>query len=124
MVSNFFLVSLRTLTKNSNFAEQDQRIDELSNSINRQHHISLQINDELDTHHGLLQELDTDLDRTESRLRKARRKLDTLARGVKGNSMPYPVMLSGGLTDWCLGSVIIIGVLIIILLILIIRFKT
>ncbi|KAF9524929.1 hypothetical protein CPB83DRAFT_797211 [Crepidotus variabilis] len=87
--------------------EQDQRLDVLSQSINRQHHISLQINDELDTHHGLLQELDTDIDRTENRLRKARRKLDTVAKGIKNNA-----------------SVVTIGVLIFILLILIIRYKT
>ena len=65
--------------------DQDQRLDELSYSINRQHHISLQINDELDVHHGLLQGLDSDIDNTNSRLRKARRKLDTFARGVKEN---------------------------------------
>jgi syntaxin 8 len=65
--------------------EQDQRLDELSHSINRQHHITLQINDELDVHQGLLEGLDSDLDRTDSRLRKARRKLDTFARGVKEN---------------------------------------
>jgi len=87
--------------------EQDQHLDQLSHSINRQHHISLQINDELDVHHGLLQELDGEIDRTEGRLSKARQKLDRVARGVKEN-----------------GSVVAIGVLIFILLILIIRFKT
>lgn len=87
--------------------EQDQRLDELSHSINRQHHISLQINDELDIHQGLLQGLESDLDSTDNRLRKARRKLDTVARGIKEN-----------------GSVVGIGIIIFILLILIIRFKT
>ncbi|KIM43594.1 hypothetical protein M413DRAFT_443509 [Hebeloma cylindrosporum] len=87
--------------------EQDQHLDNLSHSINRQHHISLQINDELDVHHGLLQDLDADVDRTQSRLGKARKKLDRVAKGVKNN-----------------GSVVAIGVLIFILLILIIRFKT
>jgi hypothetical protein len=65
--------------------EQDQHLDHLSHSINRQHHISLQINDELDVHHGLLQDLDADIDRTQSRLGKARKKLDRVARGVKNN---------------------------------------
>jgi len=78
------LVSVLQKFENS-FTEQDLRLDELSHSINRQHHISVQINDELDVHQGLLQEFDADLDRTDSRLRKARRKLDTLARGVKEN---------------------------------------
>jgi len=87
--------------------EQDQHLDLLSHSINRQHHISLQINEELDVHSGLLQELDTQLDRTEGRLGRARRSLDKVARGVKNN-----------------GSVVAIGLLIFVLLILIIRFKT
>ena len=60
-------------------------LDRLANSISRQHHISLQINDELDVHTGLLEELDTDLDRTGDRLRSARRRLDTVARGAVAN---------------------------------------
>ncbi|KAF5381654.1 hypothetical protein D9615_005477 [Tricholomella constricta] len=87
--------------------EQDEHLDRLSNSINRQHHISLQINDELDVHTGLLEELDTDLDRTGSRLSSARRRLDQVARGAKNN-----------------GSTVTIGLLIFVLLILIIIFKT
>ncbi|PPQ70420.1 hypothetical protein CVT24_013170 [Panaeolus cyanescens] len=87
--------------------EQDHHLDQLSNSINRQHHISLQINDELDVHNGLLQDLDAGVDRTSDRLSRARRKLDHVARGVKEN-----------------GSVVTIGVIIFILLILIIKFKT
>ncbi|KAF8066793.1 syntaxin-like protein [Lyophyllum atratum] len=87
--------------------EQDEQLDRLSHSINRQHHISLQINDELDVHTGLLEELDTELDRTESRLTGARRRLDKVARGAKNN-----------------GSTVTIGLLIFVLLILIIIFKT
>ncbi|KAF9481773.1 hypothetical protein BDN70DRAFT_875909 [Pholiota conissans] len=87
--------------------EQDQHLDNLSHSINRQHHISLQINEELDVHHGLLTELDADIDRTQGRLGQARKKLDHVARGVKNN-----------------GSVVAIGFLIFVLLILIIRYKT
>ncbi|KAG6829904.1 hypothetical protein H0H87_009806 [Tephrocybe sp. NHM501043] len=87
--------------------EQDVHLDHLSHSITRQHHISLQINDELDVHHGLLEELDTDLDRTEGRLSRARRNLDRVARGVRNN-----------------GSTVTIGLLIFVLLILIIIFKT
>jgi len=71
--------------------EQDDHLDNLSHSINRQHDISLQINDELDVHTGLLEELDTDLDRTAGRLSGARRGLDRVARGAKENSafIPY-----------------------------------
>jgi len=87
--------------------EQDEHLDQLSHSINRQHHVSLQINDELDVHTGLLEELDTDLDQTQNRLSSARRRLDRVARGAKNN-----------------GSTVTIGVLILVLLILIIIFKT
>jgi len=87
--------------------EQDEHLDMLSHSINRQHHISLQINDELDVHTGLLEELDTDLDETESRMTSARRRLDRVAKGAKEN-----------------GSTVAIAVLILVLLVLIIVFKT
>ncbi|EPQ51613.1 hypothetical protein GLOTRDRAFT_123164 [Gloeophyllum trabeum ATCC 11539] len=87
--------------------DQDAQLDVLSSSINRQHHLSLQINSELDSHVGLLEELDTDLDRTEGRLNGARRSLDRVAKGAKENS-----------------STVIIAILILVLLLLIIVFKT
>jgi len=87
--------------------EQDDRLDHLSQSISRQHHISLQINDELDTHTGLLEGLDYDLDRTQNRMGNARRRLERVARGAKANS-----------------SSVTIALLILILLLLIIIFKT
>lgn len=69
--------------------DQDQHLDNLSHSINRQHHISLQINEELDVHHSLLTELDAEIDTTQSQLGRARQKLDHVARGVKNNgSLP------------------------------------
>ncbi|KAJ4480183.1 hypothetical protein J3R30DRAFT_3469991 [Lentinula aciculospora] len=86
---------------------QDTHLTALSDSISRHHALSLQINSELDTHHGLLEELDTELDRTEGRLGRARRRLDKVGRGLKGN-----------------GSTVCIGVLILVLLVLIIAFKT
>ncbi|KAI0635146.1 hypothetical protein C8Q77DRAFT_1193030 [Trametes polyzona] len=87
--------------------DQDVHLDELSRSITRQRDLSLQINDELDVHTGLLEGLDHDLDRTDSRLTHARRRLDRVARGAKEN-----------------GSAVMIGLLILVLLILIIVFKT
>ncbi|KAF9071041.1 hypothetical protein BDP27DRAFT_1322684 [Rhodocollybia butyracea] len=86
---------------------QDTHLLALHDSISRHHNLSLQINSELDTHHGLLEELDTELDQTESRLGNARRRLERVSRGLKGN-----------------GSAVCIGVLILVLLILIIAFKT
>ena len=65
--------------------DQDVHLDELSRSITRQRDISLQINDELDVHTGLLEGLDHDLDRTDTRLTNARRRLDRVAKGAKEN---------------------------------------
>ena len=66
--------------------EQDLHLDNLSQSINRQRDLSLQINDELDVHTGLLEELDEELDSTDTRMSRARQKLDRVARGAKQNS--------------------------------------
>ncbi|KAK7050443.1 t-SNARE coiled-coil-like proteiny domain-containing protein, partial [Favolaschia claudopus] len=85
--------------------QQDSQLDMLSHSINRQRDISLQINDELEVHTGLLDELDTDLGHTDTLLSGARRRLDRVAKGAKNN-----------------GSAVIIGALILLLLILIIVF--
>ncbi|KAF8598867.1 syntaxin-like protein [Ceratobasidium sp. AG-I] len=87
--------------------EQDTHLDRLSGSIRNQHDISLQINDELDVHTGLLESLDHELDSTSDRLGRARRRLDHVAHGAKEN-----------------GSAVAIGVLILVLLILIVVFKT
>lgn len=67
--------------------EQDTHLDRLSHSINRQRDMSLQINDELSVHQGLLGELDTDIDRTGHRLGSARKRLNTFAEGAKKNGM-------------------------------------
>ncbi|KAG1901530.1 uncharacterized protein F5891DRAFT_1028415 [Suillus fuscotomentosus] len=77
---------------------QDAHLDHLSSSIGRQHHISLQIGDELE---------DTELDGTGARMSNARRKLERVAQGAKRN-----------------GSTVTIALLILILLILIVVFKT
>ncbi|KAG2336139.1 hypothetical protein BDR05DRAFT_897112 [Suillus weaverae] len=86
---------------------QDDHLDHLSSSIGRQHHISLQIGDELEVHTGLLDALDTELDGTGARMSSARRKLERVARGARRN-----------------GSTVTIALLILILLILIVVFKT
>ena len=107
---------------------QDVHLDELSRSITRQRDISLQINDELDVHTGLLEGLDHDLDHTDSRLTGARRRLDRVARGAKENGtfvhlngQVLPGLTGGGGFS---GSAVMIGLLILVLLILIIVFKT
>ncbi|KAL5483531.1 hypothetical protein ACEPAI_8763 [Sanghuangporus weigelae] len=87
--------------------EQDGHLDHLSRSVGRQRDISLQINDELNVHNGLLSELEEEVDETHGRLGNARRRLERFGRGVKGNLSTY-----------------MIAALIFVLLILIIIFKT
>ncbi|KAH8996242.1 syntaxin-like protein [Lactarius akahatsu] len=86
---------------------QDIHLDSLSHSITRQRDLSMQINDELEVHTGLLEELDHDLDNTGSRLSRAGQRLGRVARDAKEH-----------------GSGLTIALLILVLLILIIVFKT
>ncbi|GMK56488.1 hypothetical protein CspeluHIS016_0303280 [Cutaneotrichosporon spelunceum] len=87
--------------------DQDERLTLLSHSINRQNDLSVQIGDELDRHHELLEDTDAAMDRTAARLQRARRRLDTVADGARQH-----------------GSTITIVLLILVLLMLIIIFKT
>ena len=83
-------------------------------------------------HRGLLEELDTDLERTEGRLGRARRGLERVGRGVKGNGecslfcyLPRKQREKWIVdVDYLVGSTVAIGVLIFVLLVLIIVFKT
>ena len=63
--------------------DQDLHLDSLSRSITRQHGLSMQINDELEVHTGLLEELDHGLDDTENRLSRAHQRLGRVAKGAK-----------------------------------------
>lgn len=63
--------------------DQDVHLDTLSRSITRQRDISMQINDELDVHTGLLEELDHDLDNTGNRLGRAGQQLGRVAKSAK-----------------------------------------
>jgi syntaxin 8 len=62
---------------------QDNQLDSLSASIGRQHHLSLQMNEELQTHADLLDEMDAAVDSTSARLGRASRKLDVVTRSLK-----------------------------------------
>lgn len=64
-------------------SDQDERLNLLSHSINRQNHLSVQIGDELDIHHELLEDTDAAMDRTANRLGRARRRLDNVADNAK-----------------------------------------
>ncbi|KAL7749648.1 hypothetical protein RI367_004875 [Sorochytrium milnesiophthora] len=67
------------------FDDQDSHLDELAGTLQRQKHIGITMNDELDTQMGLLTELDTNVTRADSRLRSARKRLDQVSQTAKAN---------------------------------------
>ncbi|KAI5795561.1 hypothetical protein EDC01DRAFT_56059 [Geopyxis carbonaria] len=86
--------------------EQDESLDRLSQSIRNQRELSIQIGDELESHVQLLDEVDDLVDRHQSRMHTAKRKLDNVARTAKDH-----------------GSLVIIAILIVILILLIVILK-
>lgn len=63
--------------------DQDQHLDALTASLNRQHEMSLQMNEELDLHQELLEEFDRDVDGTGLRLGGAANQLDRLRSSLR-----------------------------------------
>ncbi|KAL2416784.1 hypothetical protein ABEF95_002831 [Exophiala dermatitidis] len=87
-------------------AEQDEQLDRLGESIGRQRHLALQVGDELEGQISLLDEVDRGVDRHQSRLDGAKRRLKGVSRTAKQN--------------WGMTTII---VLIVILLLLIVLLK-
>ncbi|KAJ6113535.1 hypothetical protein N7523_006852 [Penicillium sp. IBT 18751x] len=85
--------------------EQDDQLDQLGQSIGRQHELSIQIGDELDGHVALLDGLDGDVDRHQGRLDGARRRLDRIRRKAGDNWSMMTII----------GLIIILVILIVIL---------
>lgn len=73
--------------------DQDQHLDTLSASLQRQHEMSLQMNEELDLHQELLEEFDGDVDRTGLRLGGAANQLDRLRSSIKDHGESPRVQL-------------------------------
>ncbi|KAJ5165931.1 hypothetical protein N7492_006227 [Penicillium capsulatum] len=65
--------------------DQDDHLDQLGESIGRQHQLSIQIGDELDGHVALLDGMDHDVESHQSRLNNARRRLDRFRRKAGDN---------------------------------------
>lgn len=111
--------------------DQDQHLDALSASLNRQHEMSLQMNEELDLHQELLEEFDGDTNRTGLRLGGASNQMDRLRNSLKDHgesptsatlefsgkhhadneSLAFFQMYEG--TMWILGALIIALILLI-----------
>jgi syntaxin 8 len=67
--------------------EQDESLDRLSQSIHSQRELSIQIGDELDDHVRLLDGVDELVDRHQSRLEGAKKRLNHIARTAKDHGM-------------------------------------
>jgi syntaxin 8 len=65
--------------------EQDDQLDTLSESIGRQRHLSMQIGDELEGQVALIDEVDRGVDRHQSRLNGATRRLKIVGAKAKAN---------------------------------------
>lgn len=66
--------------------DQDEQLDRLGDSIGRQRELSIQIGDELDDHVQMLDDVEQHVDRHQSRLDGARKRLGTIARKARDNS--------------------------------------
>lgn len=70
--------------------EQDESLDRLSESISRHRELSIQIGDELDSHVQLLDEVDDLVDRHQTRLDGAGRRLKSFAKQAKEHGRALP----------------------------------
>ncbi|KAG2182025.1 hypothetical protein INT43_006951 [Umbelopsis isabellina] len=65
--------------------DQDRNLDMLSEAVGRQRELGLLIGDELEQHVQLIEETDEMVDRTDTRLRHAQKRLNYVGRRVKDN---------------------------------------
>lgn|ERR1719412_3308556 len=70
---------------------QDDEIAELGRAVQNTKHVALAINDEVDLHQSLLDDLDTSVDNTQSYMKFARRKLEQVSR--KSGSCKYIMIM-------------------------------
>lgn len=74
--------------------QQDEQLDRLGESIGRQRELSIQIGDELEGHVMLLDEVDESVDRHQSQLDRAGKRLQRVGRRARENwSMTLIVVL-------------------------------
>lgn len=85
--------------------EQDDQLDRLGESIGRQHQLSIQIGDELEGHVALLDGMEGDVGRQQTRMDRAKRRLDRIRR-TAGDNMSLMTII---------GLIIILVILIVIL---------
>ena len=87
--------------------EQDQHLESLSQVLGRQKQLGQMIGDELDLQNELLEDLDTDVDRTRGRMGRTMNTLDKVSKEVKSRKGTIAVVT----------AVVVIVVLIIVLIV-------
>lgn len=85
--------------------DQDEQLDRLGESIGRQHQLSIQMGDELEGHVELLDGMDGDVGRHQTRLDRAKRRLDRIRRSAGDNLSMMTII----------GLIIVLVILIVIL---------
>lgn len=85
--------------------DQDDQLDRLGESIGRQHQLSIQIGDELEGHVALLDGMDGDVERHQTRLDRAKRRLNKIRRAASDNMSMMTII----------GLIIVLVILIVIL---------
>jgi t-SNARE complex subunit (syntaxin) len=73
--------------------EQDQHLESLSHVLSRQKQLGQMIGDELDLQSELLDDLDTDLDRTKGKMSRTMRTLDTVGKAAKSRKGTVAIVL-------------------------------
>ncbi|KAI9484427.1 hypothetical protein BDB00DRAFT_774968 [Zychaea mexicana] len=81
----FYKSKQHHVTHSQTRTDQDNNLDDLSDAIRRQRELGLMIGDELETHVQLIDETEEMVDRTDQRLKRAKKKLDYVGRKVKDN---------------------------------------
>lgn len=84
--------------------DQDDQLDRLGESIGRQRYLGMQISDELEGQIGLLDEVDRGVDRHQSRLDGAKRRLNKVGEKAKAN--------------WGMTTIIVLIVILILLIVI------
>lgn len=73
--------------------EQDAHLDRLAASVGRQHQLSLDINNELDSHLELLEEVDELTEGSSRRLQNAQKRLNTFSRKARNNGSLLTIVI-------------------------------
>lgn len=73
--------------------EQDEQLDRLGVSIGRQRELSIQIGDELDDHIQMLDDVEQHMDRHQTTLNGARRRLGKFMRKAKENTQLTVILI-------------------------------